>query len=185
MGRLARVLSFARNVKNGAKVSDVKVDPGGGANVTAEHFADPGDDSHPLPDDFVVLSPASGTGRESAIGYADTLNAPKAQPGDKRIYARDADTGAMVVEVWLKNDGTVLASNNSGSFTLNSDGSIIGTNANGQFELKTSGEFNANGAKMTTDGDVVTSDGISLRDHTHAQGVDSDSNTQAETEKPT
>ena len=69
MGRIAKLLSFVRVVRNGANLSDVKVDPGGGANITAEHFATPGDDSHPMPNDYVALSADSGTGRESAIGY--------------------------------------------------------------------------------------------------------------------
>ena len=51
MGRIALVLSFIRSLANGANVSDVKVDSGGGANTTAQHFAPAGDDSHPLPDD--------------------------------------------------------------------------------------------------------------------------------------
>ena len=69
MGRIAKLLSFLRTSRNEAKISDVKVDPGGGPNITAEHFAAAGDDSHPLPGDYVALNTDSGSGRESAIGY--------------------------------------------------------------------------------------------------------------------
>lgn len=166
MGRIAKLLSFVRGEKNGAKVSDVKADPGGGANVTAQHFASPGDDSHPLPGDYVAMAGARGTGRENAVGYIDPTNEPKAGPGEKRIYARD-ENGAVVVEVWLKNDGTATLVNAEGSVTLAPSGSIKGVNGGGQFELQAGGDFVANGATMTTDGDVVTSDGISLRTHVH------------------
>ena len=54
MGRVAKLLSFVRLTRNNAKVSDVKIDPGGGPNITVEHFAAPGDDSFPLKTDYVV-----------------------------------------------------------------------------------------------------------------------------------
>lgn len=184
MGLVARVLSFIRVTRNGAKISDVKVNPSGGDNITAEHYADAGDDSHPLPTDYVHTEPQAGTGRASALGYADPINTPKAAAGEKRIYGRDA-SGVAVNEVWLKADGTVLSENAACSFILEPDGEIRGNNANGFFRLWPDGTFAANGAKMTTDGDVLTSGGISLRDHTHAQANDSDGDTQQETGAPT
>lgn len=149
MGLIGRILSFVRAERNGARISDVKTDPGGGPNVTAEHFGPPGDDGRPLPGDYVYGAPSPQRGRYAAVGYADPVSEPKAQPGEKRIYARNAD-GEVVAELWLKNDGA-----------------IEGINANGQFALEAGGAFVANGATMTTDGDVVTSDGISLRAHVH------------------
>lgn len=166
MGLIGRILSFVRAERNGAQVSDVKTDPGGGPNVTAEHFAPAGDDSHPLASDYVYAAPSPQRGRYAAVGYVDPKNPPKAQPGEKRIYARDAD-GTVVVEVWLQNDGTATLVNGEGSVTLAPDGAIKGVNGAGQFELEAAGDFVANGATMTTDGDVVTSDGISLRTHVH------------------
>ena len=149
MGGVARILSFVRRVRRGANVSDAKVDTGGGPNVTAENFSTPGDDSHPLPGDFVLLVQVQQTGRSAAAGYLDPLNEQTAGPGERRLYARDSD-GAIVSTIWLKSDGSVLAQN-----------------AGGYFELQAGGAFIANGATATTDGDVVTSDGVSLRDHTH------------------
>lgn len=164
---LARLLSFVRTRANSAQVSDVKVDPGGGANVTAQHFAPAGDDSHPLPGDYVALTGASGTGRANAVGYIDPANEQKAAAGEKRVYARSAD-GAPMVEVWLKNDGSAIIQNSAGVFTLQPDG-----------------EFNINGARITTGGDVITAAGVSLNNHPHSQGVDSDNNSQAATNPPT
>lgn len=172
MGRIARLLSFVRLTKNGAKVSDVKVNPGGDPNITAEHFADAGDDSHPLITDYVALNTDTGAGRETAIGYLDPINESKAQPGDKRIYGRDADTGEVVVEVWLKNDGTAVVSNENGSVTLRpnggtvvttpestfdaaADGSIAGANGSGSFKLAVGGDFLVNGVTIDTSGNIT------------------------------
>lgn len=184
MGRIAKLLSFARSEVNGAKVSDVKVDPGGGANVTAQHFASPGDDSHPLPGDYVALTGVTGTGRANALGYLDPTNERKALPGDKRIYARDED-GATVVEVWLQNDGTAIVVNAQGSVTLRPDGSIRGSNGAGSFELESGGDFVVNGVTIDTSGNVtspatvtaatvsapsIQADGKELAGHIHPAG---------------
>ena len=183
MGRIARILSFVRSEINGAKVSDVKSDPGGGPNTTSQHFQPAGDDAHPLPGDYVATSPAAGTGRETAVGYLDPANKQKAGPGEKRLYARDS-AGAQVCEVWLKADGSVLIQNETGSTVLNPDGSVVTTNeggvmtfgadgsftvtnAGGSMALAASGVASINGATITEDGDFVTSDGVSLRDHKH------------------
>ena len=165
MGRLAKLLSFVRVTRNGAKLSDVKVNPGGGANITAEHFAPPGDDSHPLPGDYVALNTDSGSGRESAIGYLDPLNEPKAGPGDKRIYARD-ENGVLIVEVWLKSTGEATILNDSGAFTLSPAGSIKGNNSLGSFELAAGGDFLVNGVTIDTSGNISTGGALSADDIT-------------------
>lgn len=130
-------------------MSDVKVDTGGGANATADHYSAPGDDSHPLPGDRVALVDTQGARRRAAVAYLDTKNDQTAGPGEKRIYARDA-SGAAVAEVWLKSDGSIVIDNGSGTVTL-----------------KTNGDVDANGATITTTGDVTTPEGVSLRTHTH------------------
>lgn len=138
MGRVAAVLEFVRALRGPVKVSDVKVDYGGGDIRTPEHFADAGDDSFPLPTDFVVTVAQAGTGRESAVGYLDPLNEQKSTAGDKRIYARDPETGAQVVEVWLKSDGSATLANALGSIVLQVDGTV-----------------NINGVTIDKDGNVV------------------------------
>jgi hypothetical protein len=55
VGRLARLLSFARTTFNQAKVSDVTFDQGGGANIKGHHYSSPGDDAYPLVNVRVVV----------------------------------------------------------------------------------------------------------------------------------
>ena len=124
MGRIANLLSFIRTVRNGAQVTDVKVDPGGGPNITGENFQGAGEDAYPLKTDYPYISDDSGTGRESVLGYVDPVNTPTSQEGEKRIYARDPSNGAVIVEVWLRNDGTAIVFNDKGSVTLSPDGSV-------------------------------------------------------------
>ena len=190
MGWVARVRSFVRVTRNGAKISDVQVDTGGGPNVTPEHFAPPGDDSFPLDTDYATGHSVQQTGRVAVTGYIDPKNTPKAQKGDKRIYARDSSSGAVVVEVWLKNDGTGTLSNDNGSVTLRPDGSAIittpgstfdakadgsikGDNGSGSFELQTSGDFVVNGVTIAANGDVTIPNSLNLNnkeiaEHDHA-----------------
>jgi hypothetical protein len=154
------------------------------------------------------------TGSEAAVGYVDPLNEPKALEGDKRIYARDKGTGAVVVEVWLQNDGTGTMSNDNGSavllpdggtitttpagtFETKADGSIKGTNSSGSFELQAGGDFVVNGVTIDTSGNItspatisaptvaagtsMTAAGKELAGHAHAQGNDSNGDTQQNT----
>lgn len=107
MGRVAEVLAFERVTdESGAHVDEVKVDPGGGAITTAEHFGAAGDDAPPLPGDYAALEETSGAGREQCTGYLDPKNEGRAAPGEKRIYARDAQ-GVLVADIWLKGNGDV------------------------------------------------------------------------------
>lgn len=168
MGRVGFLLAFIRTLRNGTNVSDVQVDRGGKDNRTPEHFSAPGDDAYPLAGDYVALLSQTGTGRESVVGYIDPKNLQKANVGDKRIYARDANTGDQIVELWLKNDGTAIMYNDNGIVTLQPDG-----------------EVNINGARITINGDVITAKGVSLNYHYHEQGNDNDGDGQVATEIPT
>ena len=149
MGLIALVKSFTRVVRNGVRFSDVKVDPGGSANITGEHFADPGDDSHPLDSDYVAAMPVRRSGGAVAVGYADPINAPKSGPGEKRIYGRDS-AGVAVNEVWLKADSSVIISNALGAIELKADGSV-----------------DINGAIISPLGAVQTALGRDLDTHIH------------------
>lgn len=198
MGWLAILRGFTRAMRNGAQVSDVVVDSGGGPNVTAEHFATAGDDAHPLTTDYVALTRDSGTGRATAVGYLDPINVPIALAGDKRIYGRDASSGAAVVDVWLKNDSTAIVSNANGSVTLQpdggtivnapgvtltvaADGSISGGNGSGSFVLTSGGDFVVNGVTIDTSGNISTPASVSapsilaagnqLAGHVHLAGT--------------
>lgn len=176
MGVVCRVLSFTRAMRNGARVSDTKSNPGGGANLTGEHFSAPGDDSYPLSTDYVYKARGAQAGRFVSIGYLDPLNTPKAQKGDKRIYARDATTGAVVVEVWLKNDGAAIIENAGAIVTVSPNGSILGSNSAGRFELENGGDFVANGVTIKPGGIIegvtsLTAGDKELVDHTHPAGT--------------
>lgn len=120
---LGKLLSFVRGTKNDAKISEVKLNPGGGPNVTAEHFSAPGDDAHPLPGDYVAQIKIQRSGGAAVVGYLDPKSDQKAQAGDKRTYARDTD-GNSVAELWLKNDGAIVLENANGSVSIAADGSI-------------------------------------------------------------
>ena len=165
MGLIAKVLSFTRSEAGAAKVSDVKMNPGGGANITGQHFSAPGDDSVPLAGDYLATSKAKRTGSESVVGYIDPNNDQKASSGEKRIYARDAD-GNLIVEFWLKNDGSAVLENEKGSVTLGADGSIEGKNDSGGFELQTGGNFVVNNVTITPAGEITTPQKLTALDVT-------------------
>ncbi len=123
MGKIAFLLSFVRSISNGVKVSRVKVDPGGGANITPEHYASPGDDSFPLEGDYVLLVATPRTGNFSVAGYLDPLNIQTAQEGEKRLYSRDS-SGAEIARVHLKNTGEVEVVNSNGFMRLLANGNV-------------------------------------------------------------
>jgi hypothetical protein len=196
MGLIAKILSFTRVMRNNAKISDVKVNPGGNPNLTAEHFADAGDDSQPLPEDYAFISSSNGTGRGAAVGYVDVKNLQKALAGDKRIYSRD-ETGMQKTELWLKNTGDTTLNNDLSSieiltngdvkitgpiaqFNVLSDGTITGSNGAGMFQLLPNGDFVANGFVIASSGGAsgpssisapsVVANGKELAGHDHPAG---------------
>lgn len=67
---------------------------------------------------------------------------------------------------------------------IRNDESLEILNNNGRLILQADGEFNINGARITTAGDVVTASGVSLDNHTHNQGADSRGDSQATTNPP-
>jgi hypothetical protein len=144
MGSVGHVDSFDR------EAAQTKVDPGGGENVTAQHYAAPGVDAAPLPGDYAGLQPCAGTGRQQALGYCDPLpENRKASDGEHRIYGRDAD-GRAVCEIWCKLDGSIVID-------------VIGGTA--PIEIRTKGPIIANspdvrlgggGRKVATVGDLVS-----------------------------
>lgn len=168
MGVIARVLSFVRRAVNGAQTSDVKLDPGGGPNRTAQHFAAPGDDSHPLAGDYCYAAPTPRRGGLAVLGYVDPVNAPASAPGERRLYARDPQTGDVTGEVWLKSDGAIEVVNGSGSFRLLADGTA---NING-VTIDASGVLRAAS---------VFVGGVQVAGHTHTQAPDAGGDAQQPT----
>lgn len=184
MGRIAKIIQFVRGVSFNASASDVKADVGGGDIVTAPHFCQPGDDGVPLPGDFAFFSETPRRGGFASVGYVDPKNPQTALAGERRVYARNA-AGEQVCQVWVKNDGTVFADNDNGSYTLDPDGGHTLQNANGYIKLLPDGSVDINGYIIGTDGNGTTANGVSQDGHTHAQSADSAGNTQQETEPPT
>lgn len=190
MGGIGKILSFVRRTRNGAKVSDTTVDPGGGPNLTAEHFAPPGDDSHPLPGDFALLVPLRQTGRAAAGGYVDPKNEQLAAAGERRLYARDG-SGNVVATVWIKNTGEVLVENDNASVTLGPDGSYTADNGAGSIQLQPGGNVVINNVTITPAGAISTptsiaspsikADGVEVAGHNHTQPNDSN----GDAEQPT
>lgn len=129
----------------GVPTPEAKVDRGGNDIVTGYQFAPPGDDGQPLPGDVAYLGDDLGAGNAQILGYQDPINAGIAGPGERRLYARAAD-GAIMGQVWLKADGSILIANDEGSAELGADGTI--SLAAGE----ASAELGADGAISLTNG---------------------------------
>lgn len=138
MGFLATVVEFLRSTVEGVPTPEAKVDRGGDDTITGYHFAPPGDDSQPLAGDVAYLGDDQGAGNAQILGYQDPKNAGVAGPGERRLYARSTD-GTVVSQVWLKADGSILASNDQGSAQLAPDGTITLQNATGSVEIDAAG----------------------------------------------
>ncbi len=159
---IGKLLSFTRVERNGAKLSDVKLDIGGGEVLTGEHAHPSGEDAHPLPGDCPVAVEVAQTGRVVVVAYVETDATEKAGPGDKRIYARGEDR-LETVELWLKADGSATLANANGFFTLFADGSQRHENPNGSSTLAVDGSttlVNPNGQfELKADGTVAGTNG--------------------------
>jgi hypothetical protein len=145
VGSIAKVKNWVKKI--------LTANPGGGANIQADHMSDVGDDSVPLTTDYAALIIVPGTGRAASIGYSDPKNESKSNAGDKRIYSRDKNTGGQVAEIWLKNDGTIEITGD-GNITVN--GVTIDPNGN----ITTPGSLNAQGVTDTTNN-------VTLSTHIH------------------
>jgi|SRR5688572_9283445 len=115
---IGEVLSFER--VDG--IDETKVDLGGGDVRTAQHFAPAGVDSVPLPGDKAALEDSVGSGNVQTTGYHDPRNEGVAEPGEHRLYSRDAQ-GVVRASVWLKNDGTIVIEAN-GPIEVTSTGPV-------------------------------------------------------------
>jgi hypothetical protein len=127
MGRIAIVESVERAEDEGAHVLEVQCNDAGSL-LTAEHYASSGEDAPPLPGDSVALEDSAGAGRQQVSGYIDTKNPSAAAPGERRTYARDANTKEPVAEIWMKGDGSILITvlkSGGAPITVKSDGPVL------------------------------------------------------------
>lgn len=162
MGLVARVLSFVREtLASGDHVTYTKFRAGAAPTLRGEHFGAPGQDAHPLPSDYCYAARQEATGRWVVLGYLDAQNEPEAEPGEHRLYSRDAD-GNVAAEAWLRADGSVRFSNAGGSMELQSGGTVVinGVQIDPQGNISTSGTIEGEGITDTTQGVTVGS-------HTH------------------
>jgi hypothetical protein len=139
MGFLGTVVSFSRTVVDGEQAPEVRVDRDADEIATAHHFSPPGDDAPPLPGDLTYLGDDVGAGAAQAVGYQDPSTPGTAAPGERRLYSRSGP-GVVAVELWLKGDGTLVASNPAGAvLELGPDGSARLANAIGELALDAAG----------------------------------------------
>lgn len=82
-------------------------------------------------------------------------------------------------EIWVGNPLTQAI------ILFKSDKSIEMTNGTGNMTMLPDGSVNINGLIISSSGELTNAAGIVLGTHTHAQGNDSDGNTEVETEVPT
>ncbi len=64
--------------------------------------------------------------------------------------------------VWLRNDGSIEFVNPNCSIIMDDDGTITASNGSGTFTLQSGGDIDANGATITTGGNVITAAGTDL-----------------------
>lgn len=163
MGLIVKILSFARRTKpNGVKLSEIKGDVGGGDIQTAEHYGPSGDDSVPLLTDKAIGVEIPRTGGIAIVGYLDPINDSVAQAGEKRIFARDTDSGGVVCNIYLKANGSIIGANANGSFELQAGGDFV---ING-LTIDSSGNISGSG-RITMAGDIVAAGTVSLKTHVH------------------
>jgi len=156
VGLISKLLSYTRVAdRNGAKVSDVKHDPGGGANQTGEHFQAANADSVPLPGDYLLTVNVQRTGGQVVVGFIDPKQEQTAGPGEHRQYARNA-SGEQVVQLHLKADGSAVLSNENATSEMKPTGEVNTQNASGFYKLQDDGTVNINGATIDPSGNIET-----------------------------
>ena len=170
MGRIGKVVKsyIAKLSGSSTDAQFSSVEEFAGDQRTAQIFGPCNEDFAP-PENCKTYDEKLGRGRGFlvSVAYHNQNIEPVAVHGERRIYSTNQAGDTVMAEVFLKQDGTIRIENSSG-----------------YVEIAPSGLVTANDAEIKTDGDVLTSDGKSLRNHTHPQGVDSDSDTQQNTGAP-
>jgi len=105
VGRVGVVLDSDSVESQGAKIVDVKVDPGGSATETAQHTGEAGIEAIPLDGDFAVYI-SDGSGSKVVVGYFDPKLERKAQKGEIRIVSR-AGPGEVSCSIFVRANGEI------------------------------------------------------------------------------
>jgi len=132
-----------------------------------------GDDSIPLKDERLILAKVDGTGKYVTVGVLTPSQGAK--PGEKILFARDAD-GKVVSKLSFLKDGTVkleaekdlielikgdidisgdkkMTIKIKGDVSFESDGKIT-NKAKGDFHSETTGKFSIKGTQVEIAGDT-------------------------------
>ena len=170
MGRIGKVVKsyIAKLSGSGTNAQFSSVEEFAGDQRPVQIFGPCNEDFAP-PENCKTINIPLGRGRGFlvSVAYHNQLITPVALPGERLIYSTNQAGDTVMAKVFLKQDGTLVIENSSG-----------------YIELAPSGLITANDAEILADGDVLTSDGKSLRNHTHPQGNDSDGDTQQNTGAP-
>ncbi len=137
MGRVGTILDIEQKSSEGVNTTNVKLDIGGGENITAPQAAPAGIDCTPLETDTAVTSTSPGDSGQNVVGYIDPDNASK---GDGvYLYARTPD-GSPVADIWLKSDGSVVVTTSGASIEVAAAGGITMSNtAGGTVDIQADG----------------------------------------------
>jgi len=155
LGRIGKVLSTERITRGDAAVPlvSIKLDFGG-VIMTADQFQPAGQDSPPLPGDFVAVPDSPRVGGGVAVACADPATKPGdavvPKPGEWVAYSRDSSP-VYRAEIALLADGTVLIRNRNngctivmheaGDMSLLSPGCTVKLD-NGQIDITCNGDAN-------------------------------------------
>jgi hypothetical protein len=102
MGRVGALVKCETD--NDSKTNELTVETRSEYNQLADLFSSSGDDSPPLEDDRIILVKVDGTGKFAAVGVLSISQGAK--PGERIIYARDADAN-LVSKISMLDDGSV------------------------------------------------------------------------------
>lgn len=162
MGRIAILNQYGRTLRGDVPIEEAVGDPGGGALITGDVYQPGGDDSRPLPKDYMLLVSMPGSGRFAAVGFVDAQNPRQTEPGEKRIYSRQA-SGAVTAEVFLRADGTAQITA-PGGISLNG----VTIDANGNLTLPAGATLTAGTVEASSS---LIAAGREHVNHVHAAGA--------------
>ena len=140
-----RVIADGEDKDHGTVVT---VSAAAGDDISVEHFSPPGIDAPPMPGDFAGTFEGTGNGEFIAAGYIDVKNAGTAEPGDVRIYSRDAN-GAPVAEIKLIGLGDISLESGTTMIEITAEGDVNIANASGSIVLAANGKVSINGSNLT------------------------------------
>ena len=162
MGFLGEISEYELQA-NGAEVT---ASPGYGQySRRGKVFQQAGDEAPPLPGDVGAFFEVPGTRDYVLTGVADLDNQGEAQPGERRVFARDPENREPVAWLHLFRDGRAVIERTEGTaIRLETDGSVELESAGTTLTVRADGEVRANGARITSEGDFITALGVSLNE---------------------